>query len=70
MKKRGSRIQVFRGRAQQTSGGLKKGSLRKNAKGKIVSVKKSNFARSAQNPLRKQHFLLKAGKRRVRKKPK
>lgn len=36
----GSKIQVWRGTALQTSGGLKKGDLIKNKRGKIVSRKK------------------------------
>ena len=36
----GSRLQVFAGIAQQTSGGLKKSALAKNKYGKIVSKKK------------------------------
>lgn len=37
----GSRAQVFHGTAYKTSGGLKKGQLKKNKHGKIVSRKKS-----------------------------
>ena len=49
MKSIGSRVQVFAGFANQTSGGLKKKNLAKNKYGKIVSKKKqgqkSNLAR-------------------------
>jgi hypothetical protein len=65
MKKFGSRLQVFRGKAQQTSGGLRKNDLFKNAHGKIVSLKKSKFAKSNRNPLKT--FLLRSGRRRKRK---
>ena len=50
MRKVGSRHTVFSGRAAATSGGLKKSDLRKNKFGKIVSVRKSNFAKQ-KNPL-------------------
>jgi len=38
--KRGSRRQVWNGRAEMTAGGLKKEDLTKNTRGRIVSVKK------------------------------
>ena len=38
--KRGSRRQVWNGRAEMTAGGLKKEDLIKNTRGRIVSVKK------------------------------
>ena len=39
-KKIGSKIEVWRGTAQRTSGGLTKNDLTKNKRGKIVSKKK------------------------------
>lgn len=38
--KRGSRRQVWTGKAEMTAGGLKKEDLTKNLRGRIVSVKK------------------------------
>jgi hypothetical protein len=38
--KRGSRRQVWNGKAEMTAGGLKKEDLTKNTRGRIVSVKK------------------------------
>jgi hypothetical protein len=38
--KRGSRRQVWTGKAEMTAGGLKKEDLTKNTRGRIVSVKK------------------------------
>lgn len=38
--KRGSRRQVWNGKAEMTAGGLKKEDLIKNTRGRIVSVKK------------------------------
>jgi len=38
--KRGSRRQVWNGKAEMTAGGLKKEDLTKNPRGRIVSVKK------------------------------
>jgi hypothetical protein len=38
--KRGSRRQVWNGKAEMTAGGLKKEDLIKNPRGRIVSVKK------------------------------
>ena len=49
MRKTGSRLQVFRGKATQTSGGLKKSQLAKNKKGKIVSKKKQSQAKAKSN---------------------
>ena len=54
MKKRVSKVakgktakaRVFRGTKERTSGGLKKSDLIKNARGKVVSRKKSNLAKS------------------------
>jgi hypothetical protein len=65
MKKIGSRLAVFRGKAQQTSGGLKRSDLFKNSHGKIVSLAKSKIAKSNRNPLK--NFLLRSGRRRKRK---
>ena len=41
MKQVGSRAQVMHGNADHTSGGLKKGDLKYNKSGRIVSRKKS-----------------------------
>ena len=35
-----SKLEVYRGKASHTSGGLKKGDLMKNKQGKVVSKKK------------------------------
>ena len=66
MKKIGSRIAVFRGKAQKTSGGLQKTDLMKK-KGKIISKKASAVATKKSNL---KDFLIRSGKRRKRKKPK
>jgi len=49
MKKRGSRFEVFNGKALRTSGGLTKGDLIKNSKGQIVSRKASRVAKLKNN---------------------
>lgn len=46
----GSRAQVMHGTAKKTSGGLKKGDLKRNSGGDIVSVKKSDKAKRTENP--------------------
>ena len=45
----GSRAQVFHGNADKTSGGLKKGDLKQNDNGKIVSKKASAAAKKTKN---------------------
>merc|ERR1719330_361006 len=42
-----AKSQVFKGRKTRTSGGLKKSDLKRNKNGKIVSIKKSNFAKKS-----------------------
>ena len=49
MKKIGTRLQVFKGIAAQTSGKLKKKDLVKNKIGKIVSKKKQTLAKKKSN---------------------
>jgi len=49
MKKNGSRLQVWYRKAEQTSGGLKRGDLVRNKAGKIVSRKKSMNATMKSN---------------------
>ena len=49
MKKIGTRLQVFKGIAVQTSGKLKKKDLVKNKTGKIVSKKKQSLAKQKSN---------------------
>ena len=44
-KKYGTRLEVWRGKAAQTTGGLSKAALTKNRNGKIVSKKKSVAAK-------------------------
>jgi len=56
----GSRAQVMHGTAKMTSGGLKKGDLKKNKQGRIVSVKASAAARKTKN-LSKAGFSTKKG---------
>ena len=41
----GSRRQVWNGTAIKTSGGLTKAHLKKNKRGRIVSIRKSNMAK-------------------------
>jgi len=45
----GSRAQVFHGNADKTTGGLKKGDLKQNENGKIVSKKASAAAKKTKN---------------------
>ena len=54
VKARGSRAEVFHGTAKKTTGGLTKKHLKKNKRGRIVSIKKSKSAK-------KNKFLEKAG---------
>lgn len=63
----GSRAEVFHGTANHTSGGLEKKDLKKNKRGRIVSVKKSNQAKK-DNRLVKHGFVTKKGKFGVMKK--
>ena len=48
-KKTGTRLQVWRGKATKTTGGLKKTDLTKNKHGKIVSKTKSTTAKHKSN---------------------
>ena len=67
----GSRLQVFKGKAKKTSGGLKKSQLKKNSVGKIVSKKKSVLAKKSSNL--KAHLVKrnkKKPKKKLKKKPK
>ena len=48
-RKYGTRIQVFRGEALQTTGGLKRGDLTRNSVGKIVSKKKQTQGKRSSN---------------------
>ena len=43
----GSRAEVWNGKAQKTSGGLRRGDLTKNKHGRIVSKKKQEAGRKA-----------------------
>ena len=45
----GSKIQVYRGHALETAGGLKKSDLMRNKRGKIVSKKKYLLAKRHSN---------------------
>jgi hypothetical protein len=47
----GSRVQVWRGHAKKTSGGLRKKDLMKNREGRIVSRKMHRRAKRRDNPL-------------------
>lgn len=49
----GSRAQVIHGTALKTAGGLKKGDLKLNAAGAIVSKKQSSRAKRVESPLLK-----------------
>ena len=49
MNKVGSRYQVFTGKAEKTSGGLRKNDLKKNKQGRIVSKKVSANAKRNSN---------------------
>jgi hypothetical protein len=58
----GSRRDVYKGLAIKTRGGLVSKDLIKNARGKIVSLKKSKMAHKAKfNPLMKQKLLIPEG---------
>ena len=47
--KTGSRLQVWNGTCEKTAGGLKKGNLKMNKNGSIVSIKASKAARKNNN---------------------
>jgi hypothetical protein len=49
MKTVGSKREVYEGEAVHTSGGLKKGELMRNKRGKIVSKKQHDSAKSNKN---------------------
>ena len=66
MKRTGTRYQVFNGLATQTTGGLKKGDLKKNKQKKIVSKKASGKASSRSNL---KGFLIRPRGKRKRRKP-
>lgn len=53
IKSKGSKEEVFNGEALQTAGGLRKGDLIQNKKGKIVSKKKSEYGNKAVENLKK-----------------
>ena len=57
----GTRLQVWRGMANETSGGLKKKDLVKNKWGRIVSAKKHATAKKEKR-LEKHGFFAKKGK--------
>ena len=61
----GTRLLVWRGKATQTSGGLKKSDLTTNSKGKIVSKRASAAAKKKSNL---RGFLLRPRGKRKRKK--
>lgn len=60
MKAEGSRAKVYHETAKHTSGGLIKSDLKKNKRGKIVSIKASNKAKKI-NQLVKSGFKTKKG---------
>lgn len=45
----GSKLQVYRGTAERTSGGLTKSDLMRNKRGKIVSKRKHELAKKHSN---------------------
>lgn len=62
MKRIGSRSQVFKGFAKQTSGGLTKKDLFRNKQGRYVSLKKHKQSKNPDlNPLLKKKLLQKKG---------
>ena len=61
LKKIGTRLEVFHGKAKQTGGGLKKEDLMLNKGGAIVSVKASNAAKKNDN-LVKAGYVCEKGK--------
>ena len=60
IKNKGTRLEVFHGKAKQTGGGLKKEDLMLNKGGAIVSVKASNAAKKNDN-LVKAGYICKKG---------
>ena len=60
MRKRGSRVQVMRGNALRTPGGLRKKDLKYNKKGRIVSKRRSARAKR-ENRLVKSGYVTKKG---------
>ena len=62
-----SKLQVWRGKAKSTPGGLQKKDIMKNKKGKLVSRKQSAAAKRKSNL---KHFLIRPRSTRARKKVK
>ena len=62
---RGSKLLVWRGKATQTPGGLRKADITKNKKGKLVSKKASAAAKKKSNL---RGFLIRPRGKRKRKK--
>ena len=76
VKKYGSRLEVWRGKAQMTTGELRKKNLKLNSNGKIVSKKKSNTAKKSSplgsllsDPIRKKKLTVVPSSKRKRKLP-
>ena len=76
VKKYGSRLEVWRGRAQRTRGELRKKDLTLNRNGKIVSKKKSIAAKKSSplgsllsDPIRKRKLAAVPSSKRKRKLP-
>lgn len=61
MKTQGSRAEVYHGNAKHTSGGLEANDLKKNKRGRIVSVKQSERAKR-DNRLEKAGYKTEGGK--------
>ena len=60
-RKIGSRAEVFHGKAEKTTGGLRKKDLMKNKRGEIVSVKKHRTAKKEKR-LEKHGYFAEKGK--------
>lgn len=60
-RKIGSRAEVFHGRAEKTTGGLRRKDLMKNKRGEIVSVKKHRTAKREKR-LEKHGYFAEKGK--------
>ena len=60
-RKIGSRAEVFHGKAEKTTGGLRRKDLMKNKRGEIVSVKKHRTAKK-ENRLEKHGYFAEKGK--------
>ena len=61
MKTVGTKLEVWKGKAKHTSGGLTKKDLMKNKRGKVISIKKYEAGLKAMKRLKKMGYTTKKG---------